>query len=401
MAVRRRVCIAYHIFPHYRAACMLELCRNGRHDYTLMSDSRGVDKTIKVWKMPDDVKFIQSPAWHIGKGVCLMPKLIPLAFDRRFDTICLLAVAWYPSTWPCALLARLMGKRVVFWGHGWTRPEKGARKWLRLLYYKLCHTQMTYGHYAKSLCMQYGDAPEKVHVIYNSLDYQAQRAQRLTITADELASMKRKVMGAGPGDAGERPIAICTTRLVAFRKLDQLIEACALLAKQGRPVDVLLVGDGPERERLAALAAERGVKCVFYGACYDEAVLSRLIMMSNVMVSPGAIGLAVMHAHAYGTPVVTHDRVDDHGPEFEAIVPGRNGSLFVRDDINDLARAVGEWTDTPSPRDRVREGCYSIIERFWNAAFQRRAIERAIDGEPADDLWWMKPGAEENPATHI
>lgn len=391
----RRVCVVYFNLPHYRAAIFKALCRTGRHRYTMMADPVPVEKTIKNWDVPADIPFIPAPAWYVGSGVCLMPKLLLLPFDRRFDTLVILAVAWHPTSWVCAVLARLMGKRVVFWGHGWNRPETGLRRWVRNTYYKLCNTQMTYGHYAKDLCMRYGAKPEKVHVIYNCLDYHEQRAQRLAITRDELRAMKRKVMGEGP----ERPIAVCTTRLVPVRKLGQLIEAAAILSERGHPVDLLLVGEGPEKEKLRALAAERGVRCVFYGACYDEAVLSRLVMMSNVMVSPGAIGLAVMHAHAYGTPVITHDREDDQNPEFEAIVPGLNGSLFRRDDVADLARAVGEWTTTPFPSDAVRGACYSLIERFWNPDFQRRAIERAIDGLPGDDLWWMKPGAEENPAT--
>ena len=66
--------------------------------------------------------------------------------------------------------------------------------------------------------------------------------------------------------------------------------------------------------------------------------------------------------------------------------------FWARD--TDLARAVGEWTESAFPDGDVRERCYDIIERFWNAPFQRRCIERAVDGLPGDDLWWMKkPGA--------
>lgn len=383
----RRVCVVYPFFPHYRGPVLTELLQKGRHRYTLLADRVSAEPSIKVWEVSAGTDWVDAPVWGLGKkkGVYVQPRMVSAGFSRKYDTLIIHSGVWWPTTWLCALAGRLTGKRVLSWGHGWTRPEPGLKGWVRRLYYRLYHAHLTYGHLAKVLFIGYGDAPERVHVIYNSLDYAAQKAQRLAVTRDELVAMKQRVMG-----GLDRPVAICTTRLVPVRKLDQLLEAAAVLKGQGRPVDVLLVGDGPERARLEKLAAERGVRCVFYGACYDESVLCRLIMMSNVMVSPGAVGLAVMHAHAYGTPVVTRDGVEGHGPEFEAIVPGKNGGLFKADDVADLARAVGEWTTTAFPDGAVRERCYDIIERFWNAPFQRRCIERAVDGLPGDDLWWMK-----------
>ncbi|MFT3683390.1 MAG: glycosyltransferase family 4 protein [Phycisphaerales bacterium] len=369
---------------------MRELLERGRHRYTLVADRVSAEPSIKAWDVLPGTDWVDAPIWRLGRKqrAYIQPGLIAAGFSRRYDTIVIHSGVWWPTTWLSAIAGRLTGKRVLSWGHGWTRREGGLRGWLRRVYYRLYHEHLTYGHYGKLLFMETGWAPEKVHVIYNSLDYPVQKAQRLGVKPDELVEMRRKVMG-----GLERPVAICTTRLVPYRKLEQLIEGAALLKQQGRSVDVLLVGEGPEKGRLEALAKEKGVTCIFYGACYDEAVLCRLIMMSNVMVVPGAIGLAVMHAHAYGTPVVTHDEIEAHGPEFEAIVPGVNGGLFRRDDIEGLARAMGEWTGTAWPDEAVRERCHSIVERFWNAEFQRRAIERALDGAPADDLWWMKESA--------
>lgn len=382
----RRVCVAYPFFPHYRGPVLEELTKNGRHRYTLVADRVSSEPSIKAWRVSEGVDWVDAPVWGLGKsrGIYVQPALVKAGLSRKYDVLVIHSGVWWPTTWLSALAGRLTGKRVVSWGHGWTKPERGVRRWLRRVYYRLYHAHMTYGHYGKLLFLQNGWEPEKVHVIYNSLDYASQKALRQTVTESELLEMKRTVMG-----GTDRPIALCTTRLVAFRKLDQLIEAAALLGRRGRPVDVLLVGDGPEKERLEGLAEERGVRCIFYGACYDEVVLSRLIMMSSVMVSPGPIGLAVMHAHAYGTPVVTHDRVDDHGPEFEGIVPGKNGSLFRRDDVEDLARAVEEWTRGRA-RSETRGACIEIVERFWNPTMQRRCIEHCMDGAPADDLFWMK-----------
>ena len=124
-----------------------------------------------------------------------------------------------------------------------------------------------------------------------------------------------------------------------------LFEAAAVLQADGCPVDVLIIGDGPERSRLEMIAKNKNINAVFYGACYEETTLARLIMSSNVMVIPGAIGLTVMHSLIYGTPVITHDDPDEQGPEWEAIKSGINGQLFKKGDSSDLAKKIRVWVN--------------------------------------------------------
>lgn len=380
----RRVAIGYHHFAHYRAAVLEELCRRGRHRYILVGDPKGTDSTIKIWEAPPDIAFVKARCWTIGP-IVIQPGQALLALRRDIDTIVLLGVAWWPMSWVCAILARLTGKRVIFWGHGWIRPERGVRGWLRRTYYKLPHAHMFYGHVAKIIALQEGFAPENLHVIYNSLDHAAQRRARERVSREDLEDIRVQLFG-----RADHPIVVCTTRLIALRRLDLLIEALAQLKRRGREVDLLLVGDGPEKANLQAQAARLGVTVNFYGACYDEDRLARLVMASNATVAPGKVGLAAMTSLGYGRPVITHDDPDNQMPEWEAIIPGKTGSLFRHNDVADLARAIEEWTPTPWPTERVRADCDRIIERFWNAPFQRVVIERALDGKPADDLFWMR-----------
>ncbi|HYD01236.1 MAG TPA: glycosyltransferase [Phycisphaerales bacterium] len=386
-ATARRVCIAYPFFPHYRGPVLAELLARGKHRYTLVGDRVSSEPSIKVWEVATGTDWVDAPVWAVGKsrGVYMQPGLIRAGLSGRYDVLVIHSGVWWPTTWLCAIAGRLTGKRVLSWGHGWTRPEGGWRGWLRRVYYRLYHAHMTYGHYAKIIFMQTGWEAEGVQVIYNSLDYARQRAARESVAPTELAALRQKVMGGW----AELPLVACVTRLIPVRRLDLLIEAAALLKAQGRPVALLLVGDGPERAPLEALAKERGVACVFYGACYDEEAISRLVMLSRCVVAPGKVGLTAMTALAYGVPVVTHGDENNQMPEWEAVVPGKTGTLFKDGDVADLARAVGVWT-LGAPDPAVAGSCIEIIERFWNAPMQRRCIERCIDGKPADDLFWMK-----------
>jgi glycosyltransferase involved in cell wall biosynthesis len=383
------VVIQQALLAHYRACVYNELINSGRHEYAFASGPGNTEPTIKTWTPPATTRFFPTHTYIIKalnkRGIVLQPGVIKLALRSDIDVLILLGVAWHPFTWIAAILARLTGKRVLYWTQGFTRPETGLAGKVRAAFYKLPNALLLYGHYGKVMCLQRGINSTRLHVIYNSLDYPAQQRERQSVTRDELVALRNKVVG-----TDQLPIAICTTRLMPVRRLDLLIDAAAILKHQGREIALLIVGDGPEKAKLQAHARASGVRCTFYGACYDEAVLSRLIMMSNCMVAPGKVGLTSLHALAYGTPVVTHNNEANQMPEWEAIMPGRTGTLFADGNTQDLARAIAHWTADPWPREDVRQDCWTIVQRLWNPAMQRVIIDRAVDGAPADDLFWLK-----------
>jgi len=380
-----RVAIVYHFFAHYRRAVLIELVRRGRHRYRFVGDRRDpVSPDIAPWEIPASVPFEFAPLRRLGGNVLWQRGLLRLALRRDLDVVIFLGNPYWLTTWLAAALARIAGKRVLFWTHGWTTRESGMKAWARRTFYRIAHGLLLYGHFGKDRAIECGFAPDRLYVIYNSLDVDEQRAARSRVDRDQLRALRAKLF-----TRPEIPVAVCTGRLHAFRRVDLLLRATARLKQAGHPVNVLLVGDGPDRPRLESLARELDLDVCFYGACYDESVLCALLMASNVLVSPGMIGLAAMHAMGYGTPAISHDDPYGQTPEFEAILPGRTGDFFRRDDEEDLARAIRTWTRTEFPSEETRLACDEVIDRFWNPRFQRVAIERAIDGRPADDLSWQ------------
>src|SRR6185295_10806650 len=62
----------------------------------------------------------------------------------------------------------------------------------------------------------------------------------------------------GPGGAAE-PLLLAVGRLHAAKGFDLAVEAVGRLAARDVAARLIVVGDGPERDALAALARERGV----------------------------------------------------------------------------------------------------------------------------------------------
>ena len=382
----QRVAVVFHSFAHYRQAALEQLAGSPNHHYVFVAQRDDPYQVgVKPAHLPESAPFVTTPWICLGRRPLWQRGLIRLALRRDLDTIIYHGNANWPSTWLSAMIARLGGKRVLFWTHGWVRRERGRAAWIRCRFYRLAHGLLLYGHGAKMIGLEAGFAAERLHVIYNSLDYDAQRMLRQRVDHERILQIRAQLF-----DAPRLPMVICTSRLIRTRRLDLLFQSLVQLRQQGHEVRLLLVGDGEERPALERLACDLDLPVNFYGACYDEQVLAELIMAAHLTVSPGPIGLTAVHSLAYGTPVITHDDADDQGPEWEAIVPSVTGDFFTKGQATDLARVIRRWTQSPQPQAAIRAQCHRVIERFYNPRFQRIAIDRAVSGQPADDLFWMK-----------
>ena len=144
--------------------------------------------------------------------------------------------------------------------------------------------------------------------------------------------------------AGEKPCIGTTTRLVAVKDIALLLEAAALLRRTHPDLEVLIMGDGPERQRLEGLAADLGlgVAARFTGRVED--VPDRLRLLDVFLVTSvyeGGVSMSVLEAMAAGVPVV----VTAAGGVEEAVVDGETGYVVTRDqERGALAAALAERT---------------------------------------------------------
>lgn len=366
------IAIIYHMVPHYRRGVVRALDHEGRYEYAFYGRSEPFEG-IKALERSEFKRFVEASFIKIGR-IYWQPAALAVAFNRRFDVVVYLGNPNFLSTWVGAALCRLTGKKVVFWTHGWLKTEGKAKTKIRTLFYRTAHAVMVYGERSKEIGMALGFDPSKIAPVYNSLDYDASVAVRQRIESDGPVIDPRSFFG-----APEWPLIICTARLTKLCRFDLLIESVRILKLKGFNCNVLLVGDGPEKKALVDQAHQNGVDVVFYGACYDEAILGSFLYFSDVTVSPGKVGLTAIHSLSYGTPVITHGDFDDQMPEVESIQPGVSGDFFVKGDAEDLADKIRRWLGSHDDRAGVRSLCLQVIHEKWNPHNQVLEIERTID----------------------
>ncbi|MEM1399554.1 MAG: glycosyltransferase [Pseudomonadota bacterium] len=369
-----RVNVIYHHFPHYRAPVMRALVQQGENDYRFWGDVNDYSG-IKAYKGDEVVKI--NPIkfdFDQSTGHMALRDYMPAVADRDADAVIIIGNPNIRATWLMALAARVRGKKCFFWAHGWLRPEPFPKNLLRNLYFRLSNGVMVYGERARELAQRSGFPPDKVYVIYNSLDFETSLAAHNKATAITREAAREEFDL--PLDAR---VLVCIARIIPECRLDLLIEATHQLSKDGQRYVVLLVGDGPERPSLEDMAKRMGIDARFTGAIYDEETVARIYRASDVTVSPGKVGLTAIQSLTNGVPVITHGDFDNQMPEVEAVEPGQSGAFFERDSAASLAEAIDGWFAQDRDADQVRADCQRAILEKFNPQAQVTLIDAAVN----------------------
>ena len=128
-------------------------------------------------------------------------------------------------------------------------------------------------------------------------------------------------------------------RLVPWKRVDLLILACAKLVNIFPAIELDIIGNGPELEKLKNLAKTEGVedRVHFVGAIYDNIEKAKYFLESSIYVLAGMGGLSINEAMAYGLPVVCS--VCD-GTEHHLVFEGLNGQYFQTDNLASLVKVL-------------------------------------------------------------
>jgi glycosyltransferase involved in cell wall biosynthesis len=368
-----RVAVFNPVIAHYRSGLVRELRRSIHAEYHFFADTQDREGRIPALDFGGSADFIHSPFSRVLKRIVWQPQAVRIAWSGTYTCCVFMGDAAWLSTWIAAALARLRGRRVLFWTHGWMRRDRGVKKYVRLAFYGLADGLLLYGEQAARIGADLGYSPQKLHVMFNSLDFDAQQALTTKISIADVTALRVRLFG----DA-ETPVVIATARLTAVKRFDLLIEALDIVNRKFRRTNLLVVGDGPERKHLEVIAASTQVKCAFVGTCYEESRLAAYFLAANVTVSPGNVGLTCMHSLGYGVPVITHDDPSDQMPEWEAIEIGVTGDVFRKGSVVDLAQKIEKWTRTSFPLDAIRRRCRSAIETKYHPKMQAAAIDGAV-----------------------
>lgn len=168
-----------------------------------------------------------------------------------------------------------------------------------------------------------------------------------------------------------QPSIIFVGRLQARKRVDWLLRCCAELETKPR---LVIVGDGPEREKLESVAKEVYPAAEFVGAKHGVE-LTPYFAQADLFVLPGTGGLAVQEAMAHGLPVVV---AKGDGTQDDLVRAG-NGWQIPPEDYGALVQVTREALSDVSRLRRMGEESLRIVTEEINIEKMVESFVRALN----------------------
>jgi glycosyltransferase involved in cell wall biosynthesis len=203
---------------------------------------------------------------------------------------------------------------------------------------------------ADDLVRNYGVRRSRIRVVYNPVDI------------DRVTLLSRARPDGPVAELGSKPFVLGVGRLKKEKNFGLLLRAYARL-RRTRDIDLVILGEGPHRERLVGLGRRLGISAHVHLPGFVAnpfAYMSRATVLALTSITEG-FALVLVEALACGCPVVATDCPS--GPA-EILGNGRWGELVPVGDVDALAAAIERTLDKPlSPEQLMTRAAYFSLEK--------------------------------------
>lgn len=168
-------------------------------------------------------------------------------------------------------------------------------------------------------------------------------------------------------------------RLIPSKRLDFLLDYYSALkgrfSIENRSLRLEIIGDGPHRGLIQSYAT-RDPDIIWHGTLTEENRIAPIMARSTVVFIPGASGLSINHAFAYGRPYITLQS-KFHGPEISYLEDGANGLLLTGSFETNVEVLYNLLTD----RDMINAFCDNAKEKGRQLSINNwvEQIKQALD----------------------
>ncbi|GAA2562894.1 glycosyltransferase family 4 protein [Winogradskya consettensis] len=170
----------------------------------------------------------------------------------------------------------------------------------------------------------------------------------------------------------DRPVVVCVSRLVSRKGQDMLIRALPEIRRRVPGAALLVVGGGPYRKKLTALARDQGVESdVVFTGTVPWADLPAHYAAGDVYAMPcrtrsagldvEGLGIVYLEASAIGLPVVA----GDSGGAPDAVLEGETGYVVGGRDVAAIADRVAGLLGDPGRARQMGAAGRAWVEKEW------------------------------------
>lgn len=286
----------------------------------------------------------------IGFGLVWQKNLINFTVKKDY-IIVVSGNPRYLSTILFVLKAKLVGAKIIWWGHYRSSTSKNWRIKLRLGLMKFANGIIFYteDEVKKYLTSKQRKETRPILGLNNGIDILPIRRLRKKYDSN---SRSYEILFLGR-----------VTEKASFHILLK-----ALQHPKIKNISLNVIGNNnfDPYLKLDKYKFTNGVKINYYGKLTDEKQISNIANRCRFFVYPGSIGLSLIHSMAYGLPSLVHSDPLRHMPEISAFKEGVTGLTFNQDDPEDLAFKLYSMISSTSQLDCMSKECINIVENDFN-----------------------------------
>jgi len=271
-------------------------------------------------------------------------------------------------------VASMLGlKKLAYFGHGRNfqsrhpqgRAECFKRFWATKVDWWFGYTDETRRH-VESL----GFPPERITVFNNSVDTSEVRMAIAAVTPKRLQERRDELRLVG------NHVGVFVGGLYPDKRLDFLVASADLIRSRIIDYELIVVGGGEDLSLMQQLAEARPWITVT-GPRFGRDKIE-LMMLGQLFMMPGLVGLAVLDAGAAKLPTIT-TAFPYHSPEVAYIHDGISG-MIVRDweSPNAYANAVAALLENPDRLAEMRAAAGRMAEALTVEAMAGRFAEGVL-----------------------
>ncbi len=289
----------------------------------------------------------------IPEALIFAIKLLPHLIRDRYDVIDVSAFPYF-SCFTAKLVSALRRNPMIItwhevWGNYWYEYMGWRGFFGKLVEFtasKLTQTSIVVSPLTKKNLVSLGVKSENIHIVPNGIDIG--KIGNIPPSPD-----KCDILFAG--------------RLIREKNVDVLLEAVCCVKDALPDVKCHIIGDGPEKERLFGLVAERGLmdNVRFFGFLTYEEVIAR-IKSSKILALPSTregFGMVVIEAFACGIPVIT---VKGELNAASSLVSEKTG-FVVNLDAEELGNAVRSLLGNDALREKMAASAMNAAQKYdWD-----------------------------------
>jgi len=260
-------------------------------------------------------------------------------------------------------LSRMTGKPLITTCHGFFKPHFFRRLFPCWGVGTIAISRPVYQHLVSDFFVN----PEQVSLISNGID-----CGKFAAVTDELREQKRVEW-----KISSTHVIGIIARLSDVKGIDVLLKTMPLVMKVYPDILLLVVGDGPEKDRLKALVEGLNLKAhVRFESIVNQT--AEILPVFDIFIMPSrqeGLGLSVMEAQACALPVIA-SRV---GGLIDLIDDGRTGYLVPPENPKALAKKILDVLEHPNDAKQVGLVAREAILQSFSLEQMAAATEKVYE----------------------